>query len=224
MSRWSFAWRILRTTGRADEGRHGLPPLATRTPSGSAQLPSWLTCHDGTENRPRKKIHNRRISISLSYKVNTLARLCSICAAKVVLGRRCGAAHQSAGDLEAHRRTRARMWALNWWTEHGVTARLQVPVISLLTMCFSSRGPSGASRHRGRPIQEGRLWFWGHRAASSLTGTYLLPEIIAEFQHSHPGARFLADRNGRAGGRTTSIASREARFRSGGRRGSGDRN
>src|SRR3954451_7933007 len=24
-------------------------------------------------------------------------------------------------------------------------------------------------------------------AASSLTGTYLLPEIIAEFQHSHPG-------------------------------------
>src|SRR5450759_448193 len=25
-------------------------------------------------------------------------------------------------------------------------------------------------------------------AASSLTGTYLLPEIIAEFQHSHPGA------------------------------------
>jgi DNA-binding transcriptional LysR family regulator len=26
-------------------------------------------------------------------------------------------------------------------------------------------------------------------AASSLTGTYLLPEIIAEFQHSHPGVR-----------------------------------
>lgn len=26
-------------------------------------------------------------------------------------------------------------------------------------------------------------------AASSLTGTYLLPEIIAEFQHSHPGLR-----------------------------------
>ena len=25
--------------------------------------------------------------------------------------------------------------------------------------------------------------------ASSLTGTYLLPEIIAEFQHSHPGVR-----------------------------------
>jgi len=27
-------------------------------------------------------------------------------------------------------------------------------------------------------------------AASSLTGTYLLPELIAEFQHSHPGVRF----------------------------------
>jgi DNA-binding transcriptional LysR family regulator len=26
-------------------------------------------------------------------------------------------------------------------------------------------------------------------AASSLTGTYLLPELIAEFQHSHPGVR-----------------------------------
>src|SRR5262245_20621287 len=26
-------------------------------------------------------------------------------------------------------------------------------------------------------------------AASSLTGEYLLPEIIAEFQHSHPGVR-----------------------------------
>src|SRR6185295_14528611 len=26
-------------------------------------------------------------------------------------------------------------------------------------------------------------------AASSLTGTYLLPQIIAEFQHSHPGVR-----------------------------------
>jgi hypothetical protein len=35
--------------------------------------------------------------------------LCSVCAAKVVLGRRCGAAHQSAGDLEAHRRIRARI-------------------------------------------------------------------------------------------------------------------
>jgi LysR family transcriptional regulator, transcriptional activator of the cysJI operon len=28
-------------------------------------------------------------------------------------------------------------------------------------------------------------------AASSLTGTYLLPEIIAEFQHSHPGVRVM---------------------------------
>jgi DNA-binding transcriptional LysR family regulator len=28
-------------------------------------------------------------------------------------------------------------------------------------------------------------------AASSLTGTYLLPEIIAEFQHSHPGVRVI---------------------------------
>jgi DNA-binding transcriptional LysR family regulator len=27
--------------------------------------------------------------------------------------------------------------------------------------------------------------------ASSLTGTYLLPEIIAEFQHSHPGVRIM---------------------------------
>jgi hypothetical protein len=34
----------------------------------------------------------------LSYEAgSTLARLCSVCAAKVVLGRRCGAAHQSAG-------------------------------------------------------------------------------------------------------------------------------
>src|SRR5262245_8148956 len=28
-------------------------------------------------------------------------------------------------------------------------------------------------------------------AASSLTGTYLLPEIIAEFQHSNPGVRVM---------------------------------
>src|SRR5215470_1486621 len=30
---------------------------------------------------------------------------------------------------------------------------------------------------------------WVAVVASSLTGTYLLPEIIAEFQHSHPGVR-----------------------------------
>jgi hypothetical protein len=79
MGRWSFAWRILRATGRADESRHGFTPLATRTHPDQPNT-SWLTCHEGTGDRLKKKIHNRCISISLSYEAgSTIARIRGVC-------------------------------------------------------------------------------------------------------------------------------------------------
>jgi DNA-binding transcriptional LysR family regulator len=60
--------------------------------------------------------------------------------------------------------------------------------------------------------------------ASSLTGRYLLPEIIADFQHSHPDVRVtLQVGHRRASSRIASVASRRARFRRGNRHGTRDR-
>ena len=109
-----------------------------------------------------------------------------VCSAKVVLGGRHRVAHQPARGLKTYRRVgarlgretveRARQGALT--SAGDFVANYVLRAEALLV-----QADLGAAQFR--KSGSGLVAVVG----SSLTGTYLLPGIIAEFQHSHPGVR-----------------------------------
>lgn len=131
-----------------------------------------------THRRRKKKIHNWRIRISSGYETgSTVARVCSVCELRIsqpAISKHIAELEHALGLelVERARRDGALTSAGDFVANHVLRAESLLVRAGLGVAQFRKSGSGSVAV-----------------VASSLTGSYRLPEIIAEFQHSNPGVR-----------------------------------